>query len=115
MSDERVLASISPLQPAGPVRAGAAGRFFTPEALQRAWLAVKRAGGGAGIDDVTLKGFASRLTTELGRLREELVGGAYRPRPARRVLVPKPKGGLRPLRSRHEITVSISLIRGEMT
>lgn len=97
MYDLRTLAPVSPLQPAGPVRVGAAGRFFTPEALQRAWLAVKRAGGGAGVDDVTLTGFASRLAAELGRLREELVSGAYRPRPARRILVPKPKGGLRPL------------------
>ncbi len=97
MLESRALIPVSPLQPAGPVRAGAAGRFFTAEALQRAWLAVKRAGGGAGVDDVTLTTFAGRLGEELGRLREELAGGSYRPRPVRRVLVPKPKGGLRPL------------------
>jgi group II intron reverse transcriptase/maturase len=79
------------------VRAGAPGRFFTAEALQRAWLAVKRAGGGAGVDEVTLKTFAGRLAEELGHLREELANGTYRPRPVRRVLVPKPNGGLRPL------------------
>jgi group II intron reverse transcriptase/maturase len=85
------------LQPAGPIRAGSPARFFTLEALQRAWLAVKRAGGGAGVDAVTLTAFAARLVDELGRLREELAAGRYRPRPVRRVLVPKPNGGLRPL------------------
>jgi group II intron reverse transcriptase/maturase len=97
MSEERALLPISPLQPAGPIRPGAPARFFTPDALQRAWLAVKRAGGGAGVDAVTLTTFAARLVDELGRLREELAAGRYRPRPVRRVLVPKPNGGLRPL------------------
>lgn len=94
---ERALVPVSPLQPAGPIRAGSPARFFTLEALQRAWLAVKRAGGGAGVDAVTLTAFAARLVDELGRLREELAAGRYRPRPVRRVLVPKPNGGLRPL------------------
>jgi group II intron reverse transcriptase/maturase len=88
---------VSPLQPAGPIRASAPARFFTLEALQRAWLAVKRAGGGAGVDAVTLAAFAARLVEELGQLREELAAGRYRPRPVRRVLVPKANGGLRPL------------------
>jgi group II intron reverse transcriptase/maturase len=97
MSEERALVPVSPLQPAGPIRPGASGRFFTPDALQRAWLAVKRAGGGAGVDAMTLAAFAARLVEELSRLREELASGRYRPRPVRRVLVPKANGGLRPL------------------
>jgi group II intron reverse transcriptase/maturase len=94
---EAPMVDVSLLRPAGPVRPAAAERFFTVEALQRAWLAVKRAGGGAGVDEVTLDTFAGRLGEELGRLRAELVGGGYRPRPVRRVLVPKPNGGLRSL------------------
>ncbi len=94
---EGLLPPASPLQPAGPVRPTVPERFFTREALQRAWLAVKRAGGGAGVDAMTLEAFAGRLGEELGRLREELVAGRYRPRPVRRVLVPKANGGLRPL------------------
>jgi group II intron reverse transcriptase/maturase len=97
MSDARAIVPVSPLQPAGPIRAGSPARFFSLDALQRAWLAVKRAGGGAGVDAVTLTSFAARLAEELGRLREELASGRYRPRPVRRVLVPKPNGGLRPL------------------
>ncbi len=97
MSDIRSLIPAGLLPPAGPVRPMPAERFFTPHALQRAWLAVKRAGGGAGVDDVTLAQFADRLDEELERLRAELIAGSYRPRPVRRVLVPKPNGGLRPL------------------
>jgi group II intron reverse transcriptase/maturase len=95
--DKLAMVPTSPLQPIGPVRTALPERFFTPEALQRAWLAVKRAGGGAGVDAVTLATFAGRLVSELGRLREELASGRYQPRPVRRVLVPKPNGGLRPL------------------
>jgi group II intron reverse transcriptase/maturase len=97
MAETRSLIPAALLPRPGPVRPAPAERFFTAEALQRAWLAVKRAGGGAGVDDVTLETFAGRLDEELGRLRAELVAGAYRPRPVRRVLVPKPNGGLRPL------------------
>jgi RNA-directed DNA polymerase len=37
------------------------------------------------------------VAQELEQLRADLVSGRYRPRPLRQVLVPKPKGGLRPL------------------
>jgi CRISPR-associated protein Cas1 len=46
---------------------------------------------------MTLAAFEARLAEELGRLREELSSGRYRPRPVRRVMVPKANGGLRPL------------------
>lgn len=82
---------------AGPVKAQPAERFFTPAALRRAWLAIKRAGGGAGVDGVSLAAFEKNLDAELESLRDELVRGSYRPHPVRRVLVPKGDGGLRPL------------------
>jgi CRISPR-associated protein Cas1 len=85
------------LRPADVVRPAPPERFFTPAALQRAWRAVRQAGGGAGVDAVTLAAFAARLGEELARLRQDLVEGRYRPRPVRRVLVPKRSGGLRPL------------------
>jgi group II intron reverse transcriptase/maturase len=72
-------------------------RWFTPDSLRRAWLAIKRAGGGPGADQVTLRDFSARLEPELDALRLELVQGVYRPRPLRQVLVPKNSGGLRPL------------------
>ncbi|MCL4835341.1 MAG: hypothetical protein KJZ86_23080 [Caldilineaceae bacterium] len=82
---------------AGPVKTQPAERFFTPAALRRAWLAIKRAGGGAGVDGVSLAAFEKNLDAELESLRDELVRGIYRPHPVRRVLVPKGDGGLRPL------------------
>jgi hypothetical protein len=57
MSQELVPASAGLLRPAGPVRPAPAERFFTPAALQRAWLAVKRAGGGPGVDQTNLTAF----------------------------------------------------------
>jgi RNA-directed DNA polymerase len=71
--------------------------LFSPEALQRAWRAVRRSGTAPGVDRVTARRFERDLDRNLARLREELVSGAYEPLPVKRVLVPKPKGGLRPL------------------
>ena len=72
-------------------------RLFTPEGLERAWLAIKQAGGGAGVDGVTIAKFEANRAAELEALRSALVGGAYRPQPVKQIMVPKVKGGLRPL------------------
>lgn len=71
--------------------------LFTLESLRRAWLVIKQAGGGPGVDGVTLEQFGARVEDELRTLQRELESGAYRPQPARQVLVPKRSGGLRPL------------------
>ncbi|MCS7038315.1 MAG: reverse transcriptase domain-containing protein [Anaerolineae bacterium] len=81
----------------GPVRPAPPEAFFTPEAMWRAWRAVRAAGGGAGVDGQTLAQFAERVEEELAQLRRELITGTYRPREVRQVLVPKRKEGLRPL------------------
>ena len=49
------------------------------------------------MDRVTIRRFERNLEENLAQLREELASGSYEPLPVRRVLVPKPKGGLRPL------------------
>ena len=72
-------------------------QLFSLEAMQRAWLAVKRAGGGAGMDGVTITQFEANLTQELRELQRLLASGEYRPKPVRQVWVPKTRGGLRPL------------------
>jgi len=71
--------------------------LFSPEAMARAWLQVKANGGGPGVDGKTIRDFEARLEENLEALRQELIRGTYRPQPVMRVLVPKPKGGLRPL------------------
>lgn len=73
-------------------------RIFRGDVLEEAWRRVRANRGAAGIDQVTLAAVeeygAERLLAELQRdLRE----GTYRPAPARRVDIPKPDGGKRPL------------------
>jgi group II intron reverse transcriptase/maturase len=72
-------------------------RLFTRYALQQAWLAVKQAKGGPGVDGVTIAQFEARLDEELAALQSELASGVYRPRPLRQVLVPKAGEGMRGL------------------
>ncbi len=72
-------------------------QLFTTATLRRAWLGVKRSGGGAGVDGMTIQKFEADLATELSTLRQQLISGEYQPQPIRRILVPKPNGGLRPL------------------
>lgn len=93
---EAVLAE-PPMKPAGILRPQPPERLFSQRRLQQAWLAVKQAGGGAGVDGVTLAEFARPEGGHLERLRRELVAGSYKPHPVRQVLVPKPGGGLRAL------------------
>lgn len=87
-----------PIRPqATPNLALPADRLLTPAAFQQAWLAVKRAKGGPGVDGVTLARFEADLTAELASLRADMVAGAYRPRPLRQVVVPKAGEGMRTL------------------
>jgi RNA-directed DNA polymerase len=61
------------------------------------WLARSNAGA-PGVDGVSFAQIAaSGLEAWLAGLREELVSKTYRPDPVRRVLIPKPDGGERPL------------------
>lgn len=46
--------------------------------------------GAAGVDHVTVEGFARRLDEELDKLGEELRRGTYQPRAVKRVHIPKP-------------------------
>lgn len=74
-----------------------ASRLFDMHTLRRGWLAIKRAGGGAGIDGETLAAFEANLDQRLDELRAELIDGSYKPRPLQQILVLKRSGGLRPL------------------
>lgn len=73
-------------------------RIFRSDVLREAWKRVQKNKGAAGVDAQTLaavEGYGvERLLAELQR---DLQGGRYRPLPVRRVLIPKPKGGVRPL------------------
>jgi RNA-directed DNA polymerase len=73
-------------------------RVFRSDVLLEAWKRVQKNKGAAGVDAQTLAAVreygAERLLAELQR---DLRQGSYRPRPVRRVEIPKPKGGMRPL------------------
>lgn len=61
-----------------------------------AWLKVKRNGGAAGIDGVTIAQFEERLKDNLFTLWNRMSSGSYFPGPVRAVEIPK-KGGTRVL------------------
>ena len=64
------------------------------------WAALKRVeenGGAAGIDGVQVTRLRDLLRERWPQVREELLQGTYRPQSVRRVEIPKPGGGTRPL------------------
>jgi retron-type reverse transcriptase len=65
--------------------------------LRAAWTKVLANAGAAGGDGVTVERFALVADAQLELLQRELRNGKYRPGPARRVYIPKPNGGVRPL------------------
>ena len=80
-------------------------RFYLPHDnilsgghLAHAFAPARRNDGSAGVDGVTFEAI-ERAGAEawLAALREDLASMTYRPMPVRRVMIPKPGGGERPL------------------
>jgi RNA-directed DNA polymerase len=73
-------------------------RVHRGDVLWEAWERVQRSRGAAGVDRITLDAVeeygVERMLDELAR---DLRAGVYRPAPVRRVEIPKPDGGRRPL------------------
>src|SRR6266545_4543558 len=66
--------------------------------LRRAWREVKANAGAAGVDGQTISDIEQRGVDQfLAELAADLRAGKYRPRPVRRVFIPKAAGGERPL------------------
>jgi RNA-directed DNA polymerase len=73
-------------------------RIYRGDVLVAAWGRVRKNGGAAGVDRITLAAVEEfGVARMLGELQEELRSGSYRPAPARRVEIPKPDGSKRPL------------------
>lgn len=66
------------------------------EALSRAFGRLKR-GAAAGVDGATVATYEQNLSEKLQGLCDRVHRGGYRPEPVRRVYIPKPDGGQRPL------------------
>jgi RNA-directed DNA polymerase len=85
------------------------GDNFTPEGMQiierlverknmrKAYSQVKRNKGAAGIDNMSVEALMPYLKEKWPEIRGQLVRGEYKPRPVRRVEIPKPNGGMRQL------------------
>jgi group II intron reverse transcriptase/maturase len=66
------------------------------DVLERAWEQVRRNGGAAGIDQITIADVEQYgIDRLLGELAADLKDGSYRPLAARRVFIPKPGSGER--------------------
>ena len=65
--------------------------------LEEAFREVKRNQGAAGVDGVTIKAFESELEHNLRMLQHALQTKTYKPKPVKRVYIPKADGSQRPL------------------
>ena len=73
-------------------------RIFRPDILWRAWGEVRRNGGSAGVDGVTIEEVEREGVEQfLDQIAQDLKAGKYRPQPVRRVYIPKSDGRQRPL------------------
>ena len=73
-------------------------KIHRADVLQRAWLLAKANDGAPGVDHESFEDIESKGLKEwLDGLGKELHDKTYRPQPVRRVMIPKPGGGERPL------------------
>jgi RNA-directed DNA polymerase len=68
-----------------------------PANVRRAWAKVKSNRGAPGSDGMHIEEFAEFARAQWPTIRQALLDGSYRPRPVRRVTIPKPGGGERAL------------------
>src|SRR5471032_2329414 len=73
-------------------------KIYRADILHHAYAVARANAGAPGTDGMTFAAIeALGLESWLAGLREELVSKTYRPDPVRRVMIPKPDGGERPL------------------
>ncbi len=65
-------------------------RVYDRRQLRAAWHQVRKNAGAAGVDRMTVEEFGRREEELLEQIHQKLKAGAYRFKPARRVLIPKP-------------------------
>ncbi len=70
---------------------------LTRENLKQAFKRVRANKGAAGVDGLDIDQTSRHLASAWPHIREQLLSGAYRPSPVRRVTIPKPDGSQREL------------------
>jgi RNA-directed DNA polymerase len=65
--------------------------------MLKAWERVKANKGAPGIDDMSVDDFLAYAREHWDAIRASLLAGTYQPLPVKRVEIPKPTGGTRPL------------------
>ena len=73
-------------------------KVYREDILAHAYARARANKGAAGVDEQSFEDVESAGLAEwLTGIREELRNGTYKPQPVRRVMIPKPGGGERPL------------------
>jgi len=72
-------------------------RILSKENLETAWKRVKANHGAPGIDDISIDQFPGHTRPLWIGIHDSLLAGTYQPLPVKRVEIPKPTGGMRPL------------------
>ena len=65
--------------------------------LNAAWKRVKSNKGAEGVDGLDIEGTAALIRRDWDEIKTRLIAGTYKPRPVKRVEIPKPNGGTRKL------------------
>ena len=65
--------------------------------MEQAWKRVRANKGAPGVDGLTIEQFPDHTRAHWKTIRESLTTGSYKPLPVKRVEIPKPTGGTRPL------------------
>jgi len=72
-------------------------RILDRSNIVRAWKRVKANKGAPGVDNMAVDQFAILARDKWPDIRQSLMAGTYHPLPVKRVEIPKPTGGRRPL------------------
>ena len=72
-------------------------RILSRPNMQQAWKRVRANQGAPGADDMAIGQFPAFARNKWSDIRQSLLAGTYQPKPVKRVEIPKPTGGTRPL------------------
>ena len=72
-------------------------QVLSSENMHKAWKRVKANKGAAGVDGMSVLEFPEFARSHWVSIRKDLMEGSYKPLPVKRVEIPKPDGGKRPL------------------